>query len=363
MPRLFGRDYTRDEFLRRVGQASQVGGVREYRIQGGPADGVHAADVYTGSGLRFTVLPGRGMDISHASYKGIPLCWISPAGEVSPWSYEPQGLGWLRTFAGGLLTTCGLTHIHFPEVVGDKSYGLHGRASTLVASNVQAGGEWKGDEYRLWVSGRTIESALFDEQMELQRTVSSELGSARLRIEDVVTNVGFRETPQVMLYHINMGFPVLGPDAELVLPSLHAMPGDINPPDDREGPYTFPEPRADYPNTVFDHQPLADENGMVHAALINENLGSDPLGVRISYRQAELPHLNEWKMLGLGEYVLGVEPASTAFGTREEMLQSGGMKLLAPGESVRYLVEIGVLDGESEVSEFKNRVKAVRDAA
>ena len=109
------------------------------------------------------------MDISHASYKGIPICWISPAGEVSPWSYEPEGLGWLRTFAGGLLTTCGLTHIHFPEVVGDKSYGLHGRASTLVASNVHAGAEWDGDEYRLWVSGRTMESALFDEQMELQR--------------------------------------------------------------------------------------------------------------------------------------------------------------------------------------------------
>ena len=102
---------------------------------------------------------------------------------------------------------------------------------------------------------------------------------------------------------------------------------------------------------------------MVHAALINEKLGSGPLGVRISYRQAELPHLNQWKMLGLGEYVLGVEPASTAFGTREEMRQSGGMKLLAPGESVRYLVEIGVLDGESEVSEFKDLVKAVRDAA
>ena len=60
MPRLFGRDYTRDEFLRHVGQASQVGGVREYRIQDGPADGIHAADVYTGSGLRFYRAAGVG---------------------------------------------------------------------------------------------------------------------------------------------------------------------------------------------------------------------------------------------------------------------------------------------------------------
>ena len=363
MPTLFGKNYTRDEFLRHVGQVSQVGGVREYRIQGGPADGVHAADVDTGGGFRFTVLPSRGMDISHASYRGVPLCWISPAGEVSSWAYEPQGMGWLRTFAGGLLTTCGLTHIHGPTEENGKSYGLHGRASTLVASNVQAGGDWDGDEYNLWVTGRTIESALFDEQMELRRTISSKLGSASLRIDDTVRNIGFRATPHMILYHINVGFPLLGPDAELVAPTVRITPGDVNPSDDREGPYTFPEPRDGYPNTVFDHQTVADDRGLVHAAVINQNLESGPLGLRISYRRAELPHLNEWKMLGLGEYVLGVEPGSAAFGTRAAARAAGTLKNLQAGESVSYVVEIGVLDGESEISEFRERVKAILDAA
>ena len=167
----------------------------------------------------------------------------------------------------------------------------------------------------------------------------------------------------MILYHINVGFPLLGPDAELVAPTVRVTPGDINPADDQEGPYAFPEPREGYPNTVFDHETVADENGLVHAALINQNLESGPLGVRISYRQAELPHLNEWKMLGPGEYVLGVEPASAAFGGRESAREAGTMKYLEAGESVRYLVEVGVLDGESEISDFRDRVKAILEAA
>ena len=65
-----------------------------------------AIDVDTGAGgLRFTVLPDRGLDISLASYKGNNLSFLTPAGETHPAFYEPGGLGWLRTFTGGLLTT------------------------------------------------------------------------------------------------------------------------------------------------------------------------------------------------------------------------------------------------------------------
>ena len=48
----------------RVGSISQIGGLRRYRLCGGLADGVEAVDVRTGSGLCYTVLPGRGMDIA-----------------------------------------------------------------------------------------------------------------------------------------------------------------------------------------------------------------------------------------------------------------------------------------------------------
>ena len=45
-----------------------------------------------------------------------------------------QGLEWLYSFAGGLLTTCGLTHVGGPEEDEFGRRGLHGRISNLPAT-------------------------------------------------------------------------------------------------------------------------------------------------------------------------------------------------------------------------------------
>ena len=359
MARLFGRDYARSDLLERVGQLSQLAGAREYRLQGGPADGTHAIDVYTGSGFRFTVLPGRGMDVSHASYKGLPLGWISPAGEVSPWAYDPEGLGWLRTFAGGLLTTCGLAHAGHPQEDAGKRYGLHGRASTLVASNVVADGKWEGDSYRMWVKGRTREAALYDDQLEMQRTITAELGGKSLRIEDSVTNVGHMRSPHLMLYHINLGFPLLGRDAALVSTAVETKSRDAEAAKSDEGPDRFVEPTAGYREKVYARSVKADRDGMAHVALVNERLATGPLGLRISFRRAELPELNEWKMLGKGEYVLGLEPVTPGTLDRVAARESGKLVHLEPDATREYVVEIGVLDGAEEIAAFRRLCEGV----
>ena len=137
MPTLWGRDYTRAELMERVGDLSQVGGVREYRLDGGSGDGVEAVDLDTGSGLRFTVLPGRALDISGAWYRGIPLAFRTPTGEVQGARYEPGGQGWIRTTVLGLLVTGGLTNAGDPVDDDDENgaEGLHGRLSNLGATN------------------------------------------------------------------------------------------------------------------------------------------------------------------------------------------------------------------------------------
>src|ERR1051326_1959810 len=101
MAELFGRRWTRSELLARVGDVSQVGGARLVPLAEGPEAGVAVAEVRTGSGFAFAVLPGRGMDIGFAEYRGVPLCWRSSTGEVAASHYEPEGDGWLRGFRGG----------------------------------------------------------------------------------------------------------------------------------------------------------------------------------------------------------------------------------------------------------------------
>ena len=115
MAQLFGQSWTRQALLERVGDVSQLGGARLVTLEEGPESGVSVAELRTGSGLSFDVLPGRGMDIGFAEYKGMPLCWRSSTGEIAAAHYEPQGEGWLRGFSGGLMATCGLTTAGWPS--------------------------------------------------------------------------------------------------------------------------------------------------------------------------------------------------------------------------------------------------------
>ena len=192
MPTLWGRDYTRAELMERVGDLSQVGGVREYRLDGGSGDGVEAVDLDTGSGLRFTVLPGRALDISGAWYRGIPLAFRTPTGDVQGARYEPGGQGWIRTTVLGLLVTGGLTNAGDPVDDDDENgaEGLHGRLSNLGATNVWADGAWEGDDYRMWVQGRVRQALLYGENLELVRRIETALGSSTIEIHDTVTNLG-----------------------------------------------------------------------------------------------------------------------------------------------------------------------------
>src|SRR5262249_49760068 len=158
MARLYGREWTRDELLQRVGDIQQIAGVRIVTLADGSERGVRAAEFRTGTGFQFTVLIDRGLDIAAAEYCGRPLAWRSLTSDAHPMYYEPEGLGWLRTFYGGLLVTCGLTFVGAPEVDRGQPQGLHGRVSHIPATNVWADGTWEGDNYRFWLRGKLREA-------------------------------------------------------------------------------------------------------------------------------------------------------------------------------------------------------------
>ena len=84
MAYIYGKKYTKSELLKRVGDISQIAQIKRYKLTEGNESQVEAIDINTGTGFSFTVLPGRGMDISYAQYCGKPLCWRSSTGDVNP---------------------------------------------------------------------------------------------------------------------------------------------------------------------------------------------------------------------------------------------------------------------------------------
>jgi hypothetical protein len=351
MTTLFGKNYSRRELKQRIGHLSQIAGVRLMQLQEGQEAGVRIADVRSGSGLRFQISLDRGMDISVAEYKGTSLAWRSPQGDVHPSYFDPKGLGWLKSFPGGLMTGCGLTSAGAPSVDAGEELGIHGRLSNLPASNIQVKTEWDGDRCVFRVGGVMRESVPLKDNLVLHRTIEVELGKSIITLRDRVVNEGFRQSPLMMLYHINLGWPLLDDGADLHLNARSMKPRDGEAEKGTASATKIPSPISGYKEQVFYHDLIADNNGFASAMLANRKLR---LGVFAHYRQKELPRFIQWKMVAEGEYVLGFEPANCLVEGRAKERERGTLQFLEPGETREFLVHIGVLDGNAAIDQFKS---------
>ena len=348
---LNGTHYTRQQIIERIGNPDQLGGLRPVVLAEGKARGLDAIELDTGGGLTATVLPGRGLDISRADYKGTNLVYRSAVGDIHPSFYEPEGLGWLRTFTAGLLTTCGLTYFGPPNTDQGETLGLHGRYSTLPARQVNHRTWWNGDDYEMEISGITEEGALFGDKMRLTRRIRTQLGASGLTIHDTAENIGFQETPLCLLYHINLGFPLLDTEARLYVSSDQVIPRDEHAGSGLEERFTFSPPIPGWEEQCYFYKMNAGANGMAHAALVNPDLDGG-LGVCISFSRETLPWLTEWKMVGQGDYVLGVEPGNLPVMSRNSLRQEGMLETLTPGETRDFQVHLDVLEGQEAIAPF-----------
>jgi hypothetical protein len=358
MPRLYGKDYSANELRQLTGMMGQLAGIRLLERADGRARGLRVAEISTGSGLHAEVLLDRALDLGAVDFMGKALAWINPA-LGGPDLYEPQGYGWARTFGGGLMTTCGLTHFGQPEQDGAEALGLHGRISHTRADHVAVVEEWRGDDYILQISGQARQAALFAENLLLTRTITTALGSSVLTVDDVVRNDGGHDTPHMILYHCNFGFPVVSPDSELLVNDEFANPRDAAA---RAGFAThtrFDPPAAEYPEQVFFHKPRVGADGYVQAAIVNRPLA---FGAYVRYRAAELPFLAQWKMMGRGDYVCALEPANQWETPRQKLRQEGRLKMLAPGEELHYHLEFGVLADATAIQAFAEQLEQTAGA-
>ncbi|HNS50225.1 MAG TPA: aldose 1-epimerase family protein [Anaerolineae bacterium] len=338
MPSLFNGAYSRTELGRFTSTLDQLAGVRLAELSDGRARGMRVADAWTGSGLRFSVLLDRGLDIGAAEFQGVPLAWLHPA-LGTPAQYEPAGYGWLRTFGGGLLTTCGLSHFGQPETDGDEALGLHGRISHIAAHQVRVSAEWQGEEYLITIEGSVRQAALFGENLLLHRRITTSLGATSFLVEDCVRNEGYRPAPHMILYHCNLGFPIVSPESSLEVDDISVRPRDAAAAAGLERHAYFDPPVPGYPEQVFFHLPRPGPDGQVTASIANPVLG---LSAYVRYRAAELPAFSQWKMMGAGEYVCALEPCTVHETPRSALRREGRLALLDPGEEIHYRVELGV---------------------
>lgn len=379
MANLYGKDWTKAELLKHVGDLDQVGGARRMMLVEGNEAGTEAVLFRTGSGLSFIALAGRGLDISSAEFQGRSLCWRSQTGDTAAPYFEPDGLGWLRNFFGGLVATCGLSYAGAPHSdatssEGEPHYdaesgkwlptgslGLHGRINNIPAKNLYVDGAWEGNDYVFWAQGKMREGIVFGANLLLNRRVSARLGENRLWIRDEVTNEGHKPQEHMFLYHCNLGFPLVQEGAVYLVNSRETRPRDAVAAPHLDTWAQFPAPLPNQPELVYYHDLATATDGTTMVAFAHEN---DPdfgaFGLYLKYDKSVLPYFIQWKMPAEGTYVTGLEPANCLVEGRDKDRREGRLKVLQPGESVVYDLEIGLLCGKDEVGAVEDEIAAMK---
>ena len=372
MVKLFGKTLTRRDVEARTGSLSQFAGVRLTTLGDGLERGNRTLEFRTGSGLIFTVLVDRALDIASCEFKGLAIGWHSPAGFRAPGLNDADaenGLGWLRSFSG-LVSTCGLDHIFGPVSEGAShfnypyrktvTYPIHGRVSSVPARLTGYGEQWTGDDCVLWCEGVVQQATVFGENLHLIRRIEADVGGNDIRITDRVVNRGFSRTPHMMLYHIDVGYPLLGAGARYVAPIsevLWASHAGDNYTKQSVGYRTLSDPKPNFIEQVWQFDMTPDAEDRVHVALMNDALG---LGFEITTRKSELPCQLEWQNLQEGMYCLGLEPATHHVLGKTVAHERGEMIWLEHDEERHYHLTLSVLDGPAQIAASAARIAIIK---
>jgi hypothetical protein len=353
---IFGREYTQSEIKQYVGDISQICGTKVFDYSEGRAAGTKVIEVNTGSGLFFSVLADRALDIAHASYRGKGISHIAKSGIAHGSYYEPREDGWFRTFFAGLLTTCGLSNTCAPCDIEGIHFGLHGRLSNIPADKVNIGEYWENDDYIIEISGNIREAVFYGENLLLKRLIKTKLGAQHIEWHDTVVNEGYSSVPLMILYHFNLGFPLLNEKSRLYLRRESTSFFDEAAEKGENSMFEFQKPTHNYFRQVFIHSLEKEQDGRATVALIDERDRANMWGVYLQKDESQLPYLFEFKMMGQSDYQLGLEPTNTGPYGRKEELQAGRIQMIEPGEERQFDLNLGIIDGNKKVERMKQMI-------
>jgi len=312
--------------------------VRRYMLTEGKANGVNCIDVDLGN-LTFTLVADRGLDIQGLKFCGTQVAFISKNGIVSPSYYNPETYGWLDSFGGGFLTTCGLASAGGPCEYEGIKHGLHGRFSHIPAENISVRRENRSGDLYVIIEGLVRESRLMGCDYELHRKIEAKVGGDSFTLNDRIVNASDTPQPLMLLYHINFGYPFICPDTELEIPgSLSIEPFDKNAEEGLSTWDVYPLPKAGIPEQVFLHKVKKDKNGISTFTLKN-NVTSPKMRLDVRYSADSLPYLTQWKSLRPGEYVTALEPCNNHVKGVAWEKENGNLRMLKPGEEEHMMVE------------------------
>lgn len=310
-----------------IGHPAQIYGVEEMRLTGGKGDGMRMLYVRNGKGLEFWISLDRCADITRLSLKGDNFSFISGCGYVAPDYYDCEGLGFLKSFTAGFCTTCGLMAVGSPCTDDGEILPLHGTISNTPCENFSH----RISDNNIYITATVRDARLFSHKLILEREYVISLDENKISMTDVVKNVGSSVAPYEIMYHCNMGYPLLCEDTEIKIPSDEVVARNEHAQTGLGDRLKAEKPQADYEEMCFYHK----FSGMGEASIYNPNIKK---GMKMTFDTKELKCFTQWKMMGEYDYVMGLEPGNCTPDGRDVMREKGMLEFIKPGEYKKQTV-------------------------
>jgi hypothetical protein len=264
----------------------------------------------------------------------------------------------------GLLTTCGLQNVGAPsEGLDGSKHGIHGGISTTPATDVNVQTLWEGDECYFTVSGNlreVTERGLFGPHLCLHRTWRMQLGSNTIELHDELENEGFTPAPAMLLYHFNIGWSVVDEGSRLITASRTVQARDKSAEQGLVNYASFGAPVAGYQEQVFYHEQIPDAQGKVRVGIVSPERSNGRIAVFLEYDQAALKRFTQWKQLGAGAYVCGLEPSNCTINGQAWEQQQGTLPALRPGEKRSYRLKLEVTDCSERIDALTQQIRLLK---
>lgn len=316
-----------------IGQEAQICGVETYQLLEGKGKGMRLFEVVNGKGLRMTISADRCADISRLSFQGNNFSYFSPSGYVAPQYYDRYGDKFLNSFTAGFLTTCGLTNAGVACKDQGEQFPLHGVIGNTPANHIY----YDMDEENIIVRAKISDERIFSRKLILEREIKVSKLENSFSITDTITNRDYKAEPVSILYHYNIGYPLLSETSCLYISSTDVIPRDARAQEGIQKWSEMEKPQGGFEEQCYTHI----FNKTPNIAIFNEKIGS---GLKMSFDHNGLNYFTQWKLMGERDYVLGLEPGNTHVLGRDIMRQEKKLKILEAEEKVTYQVEFKVLE-------------------
>jgi galactose mutarotase-like enzyme len=331
-------------------------------LEGGRRAHVEMLLVDTGT-VRAALLPTRGLGLWRANIEGLDCGWKSPVdGPVHPnWVAvsEPSGIGWLDGF-DELLVRCGLRSFGAPDFDADSGrllFPLHGRIANLPTAQLRV--ELDSAHSLLHISGVVAETRFLQYNLRLVARYTFALGMPTIEVHDTVENHGNTPTTVQMLYHVNIGEPLLEAGSQLHLAAKKVIARDPHSAAGLGEWSTYSAPQPGYTEQVYFSASAAKSDHWASTLLTS---AKGDKGFAVHYDTRTLPFFTQWKnTVGKDDgYVTGLEPGTGFPNPRTFEAGQERVVTLEGGQAVDFHVKLEGLAKPERVAALVEAIAAQR---